>query len=64
VSRRPLFTLFVEPNPGHEIGESFGGRHSKMLVNNRHIGVVKFGHEEREIETTCAYNLPECLKTR
>ena len=35
-----------------------------MLINDRHIGVIKFGHEEREIETTCAYYPSECLKTR
>lgn len=64
MSRRSLFTLFLEPNPGHEIGESFGRCHSEMLINDRDIGVIKFGHEEREVETTYAYHPSECLKTR
>jgi hypothetical protein len=59
-----LFSTIVELNACHEIGESFGRCHSKMLINDGDVGVVKSGHEEREIKATRPYDVAQGFQTR
>jgi hypothetical protein len=59
-----LLATIVESDASHEIGESFGWSHPKMLINDRHVRVIKLGHEEREIQSARAYYLAYGFKTR
>src|SRR5665213_1431215 len=59
-----LLATFVESDACHEIGESFGWCHSKMLINDRYVRLIKLGHEEREIESTRAHYVAYGFKTR
>jgi hypothetical protein len=59
-----LLATIVESDARHEIGESFGWGHSKMQINDRHVGVIKLGHEEREIESARTYYVAYGVKTR
>ncbi|MCU1362842.1 MAG: hypothetical protein JWM55_670 [Acidimicrobiaceae bacterium] len=59
-----LPSTIVELNARHEIGESFGRCHSKMLINDADVGVVKSRHKEREIEPTRSYDIAQGFQTR
>gem|GEM_PF-5563145 len=59
-----MFSTIVELNARHEIGESLGRCHSKMLINDGDVGVVETGHEEREIKSTCSYDVSNGFQAR